>query len=121
MSVASVEHLPAVDGRRERRAVGWLTVGLLLGPIGLCVGWYHVLTAPRWPWRDKLVAALLPVPLAVIPIIGRSELDAESCQQSDAGLITCTTHPTWPIAAWAAPAMMMILLALMITRTTCRT
>lgn len=114
MSVATEEPLPAVDDRRERRAMGWLTVGLLLGPIGLCVGWYHVLTAPRWPWRDKIIAAVLPVPLAVIPIIGRAELDAERCRESDAGFMTCATHPTWTIAAWAVPAVMLILLALMI-------
>ncbi|KAA1376452.1 hypothetical protein [Aeromicrobium fastidiosum] len=114
MSVATVEHVPAVGGRRERRAVGWLTVGLLLGPIGLCVGWYHVLTAPRWPWRDKIMAAVLPVPLAIISIIGRAELDAETCRQSADGSIACATHATWTIAAWAVPVVMLILLALMI-------
>jgi hypothetical protein len=43
MSVLIDQRPPAVDERRERRAMGWLTLGLVLGPLGLAIGWYHVL------------------------------------------------------------------------------
>ena len=42
MSVLIDQRPPAVDERRERRATGWLTLGLVLGPLGLAIGWYYV-------------------------------------------------------------------------------
>ncbi len=114
VSVLIEQHPPTVDDRRERRAIGWLTLGLLLAPIGLTVGWYHVLTAPRWSWRDKLVAGLLPVPLVGIPVFGRAGLDAETCQPSDAGAMTCATRPFVGVLEWVVPIALLVLLAWMI-------
>ncbi|KQX75486.1 hypothetical protein [Aeromicrobium sp. Root472D3] len=114
MSVLTAQRPPAVDDRRERRAIGWLTLGLLLGPIGLTVGWYHVLTAPRWSWRDKLAAALLPLPLAGARLAMRAELDVPRCRQSADGSVACTDSPLSTILGWVVPIVMLVVLAVMI-------
>ncbi|MCW2830858.1 MAG: hypothetical protein JWP31_1550 [Aeromicrobium sp.] len=81
-----------VDSRREGRALGWLTFGLLLGPIGLAVGWYHVLTAARWSWRDKIIAALVPAPIVVIVLLMGGGVGSYSCVQGGDGLEVCDPH-----------------------------
>jgi hypothetical protein len=106
MSVTTDEPLRAVDDRREGRAVGWLTAGLLLGPIGLTIGWYHVLTAPRWSWSDKVLAALLPAPLAGIVLVFRADLDAETCRTSVVSSATCLSQPAGAIMTWSAAALL---------------
>lgn len=85
-----------------------------MGPIGLTVGWYHVLTAPRWSWRDKIVAGLLPVPLVCIPVTGRADLGAETCRQSGTGAITCASHPVLAALVWVVLVAGLVIVAWMI-------
>ena len=65
-----VETQPRVDDtRHEGYATGWLTVGLILGPVGAVVGVYLVLRSTRWTPRWK--AGVLALPAALV-VLGRT-------------------------------------------------
>jgi hypothetical protein len=49
------------DTEHESWAVGWLTVGLLFGPVAAFIGTYLVLRSSRWSARWKVAALALPV------------------------------------------------------------
>lgn len=102
MSGTTLQSPPTVDDRREGRAVGWLTFGLLILPIGLAVGWYHVLTASRWSWHDKIVAALLPGPVLSIVLLLRADFDAATCGTAGASSSICLAQPAAGIVKAAA-------------------
>lgn len=65
MSAAETVPPPVDDTDHESWAVGWLTVGLLLGSLGAFIGVYLVLRSSRWSRGWKLAALALPAGLAV--------------------------------------------------------
>jgi hypothetical protein len=65
--VSNVETQPRVDDtRHEGYATGWLTVGLILGPVGAVIGVYLVLRSTRWTLRWKAGVLALPAALVVL-------------------------------------------------------
>ena len=46
----------AADTEHEGWATGWVTIGLVLGPLGATIGGYLVLRSTRWSARWKAAA-----------------------------------------------------------------
>jgi hypothetical protein len=61
----AAQQSPRVDSEHEGWAVGWMTIGLVLGGLGAFIGTYLVLRSSRWSPGWKVAVLALPLALVV--------------------------------------------------------
>lgn len=71
-----------------------LTIGLILGPVGLLVGLLLAASSQRWNVRQKLLVLVIPAALVLTLLLVSGGLGSYGCSQAGNGPEVCDPHPS---------------------------